>query len=391
MPIFRAAMPKPSYTLIVTSWYPSKESPINGIFIKKHAQAISTFRNVKAIYALPGTGNNVEEKIESDTYSMATATYTDSGNKKLNQVRYLFALRRAYMQTVKQYSTPELVHLHVVFPAGLFVYLLFNFLNVPLLITEHWSGYTNEDGRYDKLQGFIKSVIQKLFNRAKGISAVSAYLRDAIAAKTPANAGKLMITSNILNVPDRVQLAAYSAAHIKAIFVGNLNDHEKNVSKLIDAVELIVKQYPQFEVTFVGGGDELPRYKRIAEQKDLLNKHIRFTGYIDNSEIAPLYRQHHFYILTSNFETFSISAAEAIMHGLPVVSTRCGGPADFIDESNGIWIEEKSVEGIKAAIEKMIANYSSYRRIEMGESIREKYSTEQVIEQLKKLYHISGV
>lgn len=382
---------KPAYTLFVTSWYPSKESPINGIFIKKHALAISTFRNVKAIYALPGSSNTVQQVSETDTYSITTATYTDSGNKKLNQVRYLLALRRAYMQTANQYGKPELIHLHVVFPAGLFVYLLLVFINVPLLITEHWSGYTSEDGRYDKLQGFVKSIMQKLFNRAKGISAVSTYLRHAIAAKTPANAGKLIITSNILNVPVSVQLAPYSAQNIKAIFVGNLNDHEKNVSKLIDAVEIVVKQYTQFEVTFVGGGDELPRYKHIAEQKGLLNTHIRFTGYIENGEVAQLYKQHHFYLLTSNFETFSISAAEAIMHGLPVVSTRCGGPEDFIDTTNGIWIEEKSVEGIRTAIEQMIATYSTYNRAEMGRSIREKFSNEQVTQQLKNLYHISGV
>lgn len=385
-----AAMAKLTYTLFVTSWYPTKESPINGIFIKKHAEAISTFTPVRAIYAVPDSTNSVAERKEGNDFYISIATYTDSGNKKLNQVRYLLALRRAYNHTVQLHGKPSLVHLHIVFPAGLFVYMLLQFLNAPLIITEHWSGYTNEDGRYDKLPGFMRTVTQRLFNRAKGISAVSTYLRNAIAAKSPANADKVVITNNVLNVPSKVELSTYPAQHFRALFIGNLNDHEKNVNKLIEAVALVVKQHPQFEITFVGGGNDLPRYKRMSEQLGLLDKHIRFTGYIDNREIPALYKQHHCYMLTSNFETFSISAAEAIMHGLPVVSTHCGGPEDFIDANNGIWIEEKTSEGIAQAIDKMIANYATYNRVEMGKAISAQYSEERIIEQLKNLYHISG-
>ena len=383
-------MAKPNYSLIVTSWYPTKETPINGIFIKKHAEAISTFMPVRAIYASQAEGNSMEEEQQNETLSLTTAKYVASGNKQINQVRYLLALRKAYNHTVAQHGKPSIIHLHVVFPAGLFVYLLLFLLDVPVIITEHWSGYTNEDGRYEKLPSFMKTVTQKLFNRAKGISAVSAYLQKAIAAKSPHNASKVVITNNILDIPSKVQLSPAPTDNIRALFVGNLNDHEKNVSLLIEAIALIVKQHPQFEITFVGGGNDLPRYKHVAEQLGLLDKHIRFTGYIANKEIPALYKQHHFYMLTSNFETFSIAAAEAIINGLPVISTRCGGPEEFIDTSNGIWIEKKTAEGIAQAIDKMIANYATYNRSEMGKAIGERYSKERIVEQLKNLYHISG-
>lgn len=384
-------MMKPAYTLLVTSWYPTKENPINGIFIKKHAEAISTFRQVRAVYASQAQQESIEEEQQTENLSLTTVKYIASGNKQINQVRYLLALRKAYNHTIAKHGKPSLIHLHVVFPAGLFVYLLLYFLDVPVIISEHWSGYTDADGRYDRLPGFMKTVTQKLFNRAKGISAVSAYLQKAIAAKSPANADKVVIANNILDIPSNIQLSPAPADTIRALFVGNLNDHEKNVSLLIDAVEIIVKQHPHFEITIVGGGSDLPRYKRIAEHKNLLNNHIRFTGYIANTEIPALYRQHHFYMLTSNFETFSIAAAEAIINGLPVVSTHCGGPDEFIDAGNGIWIEEKTAVGIANAIGKMIANYSSFNRTEMGRTIAEKYSRQQIIAQFKNLYAMAGV
>ena len=158
-------MAKPNYSLIVTSWYPTKETPINGIFIKKHAEAISTFIPVRAIYASQAEGNSMEEEQQNETLSLTTAKYVASGNKQINHVRYLLALRKAYNHTVAQHGKPSIIHLHVVFPAGLFVYLLLFLLDVPVIITEHWSGYTNEDGRYEKLPSFMKTVTQKLFNR----------------------------------------------------------------------------------------------------------------------------------------------------------------------------------------------------------------------------------
>ncbi len=47
-------------------------------------------------------------------------------------------------------------------------------------------------------------------------------------------------------------------------------------------------------------------------------------------------------ITNSNYETFSVATAEALVCGVPVIATRCGGPEDFVTEDCGILIEPRN-------------------------------------------------
>jgi glycosyltransferase involved in cell wall biosynthesis len=58
----------------------------------------------------------------------------------------------------------------------------------------------------------------------------------------------------------------------KALYVGNLIDEQKNISVLINAVEIVVKTYPLFKLTMVGGGSETDEFIKMAEYKGILNK-----------------------------------------------------------------------------------------------------------------------
>ena len=381
-------MQKP-YTLIIPSWYPTDRQTLNGIFIEKHVRAISGFSNVVVMYITEDALQDIKEETISDSYVKYTYTYARSSSRAFNQLKYIWSQKKAYDHIVREYGKPSMLHLQVVFPAGIFVYLLLLLSSIPLIITEHWSGYTDEDGRYQRLSPILKYLIKALFRKARKISVVSQYLKDAVIRQNLATADKVMIVSNILNTPDK-QPASINIPATKALFIGNLNDHEKNISMLIEAVEQVIKKYPDFELALIGGGPETQRFIDMAASKGILNKNIWFKGYVPNSELGRFYQQNSFFVLTSNFETFNIAAAEALLYGLPVVSTMCGGPSEYINDQTGIWIRENCPQGIANAIMEMIERRGKFDSRAIAAAMSARYGYDRIVTQLKNLYNINS-
>jgi glycosyltransferase involved in cell wall biosynthesis len=374
------------YTLIIPSWYPTAQQPLTGIFIEKHVQMISGFVDVVVMYIKESEKESMQEEKVSDAYMKYTYCYEPSSSRLVNQLKYILAQWRAYGHITRKYGKPSMLHLQVVFPAGIFVYLLLLFKNIPLVITEHWSGYTDEDGRYARQSPLFKHLTKALFKKAAKISVVSGYLRKAIIKQNLTAENKISIVSNILHIPDTPSISGVQPP--KALFIGHLNDHEKNISMLIAAVEIVAQKYPDFRLTLIGGGDESEKFIHMARDKGRLDKTIHVAGYVPNTELSSYYLANNFFILTSNFETFNIAAAEAMLYGLPVVATRCGGPEEFVNDYTGIWINENNPKSTAAAIIEMIEKRGIFDSVAIATDMKNKYGYDIILKQLKALYDI---
>lgn len=377
-------MQKP-YTLIIPSWYPSANDPLNGIFVQKHAAAISSFRNVVVMYVAGADKQSTETKEIGDSFIEYTYYYEKSTSRGLNQLKFIWAQIKAYQYLTKKYGRPSLLHLHVVFPAGIFVYLLLLVANYPLIITEHWTGYTDEDGRYKKQSGLLKGITAILFFKARKVSVVSDFFKKVILEWKLTTPDKLVTVYNILNMP-QTQYQQTKDKTMKGLYIGNLADEQKNISVLINAVEIVIKKYPAFALTLVGGGMEMDKFVKLAEDKGMLNKNIIFRGYMANSLLTAVYQEHGFFVLTSNFETFNIAAAEAMLSGLPVVSSHCGGPTEFVNEHTGIWIAGNTPQQTADAILEMIERRDQFDSKMIARETQDKFSYEHILTQLKGLY-----
>ncbi len=373
------------YTLHIPSWYPSDEHELNGLFVRKHVEAVSSFRKVVVMYVTGSDRAYSSETIVSENLTEFTLYYKESSSRALNQIKYVRAQMDAFHYVMGRFGYPELIHLHVVFPAGMFVWLLLLFRKIPLVITEHWTGYMDEDGRYKRLPAMARYISESLLRKARKVSVVSEYFKQIMISKRLVDADKLVIVYNTLNTP-RTTYQYDSGKKFKALYVGNLLEHHKHISALIGATEIVIKSYPQFQLTLVGGGPETEHFQAMCKQKALLDKYIFFRGYIANSELVPIYQEHGFFVLTSYFETFNISAAEAMMSGLPVVSTRCGGPSEFVNENSGIWIRDYTPEAAAEAILDMIARRESFESTRIAAQTQIKFGDSTILSQLKAFY-----
>lgn len=372
------------YSLIIPSWYPTPDKPLTGIFIQKHVQLISSFIPCVVLYAAEGNGQ--PQKTQVGQTVEYTFYYKTHSSKLRTQLAQIQALWQGYKFICSELGRPAVIHNHVVFPAGYFAWFVSALQNIPLLITEHWSGYTDADGRYKRLSAIHHFITRRAFARARAVSVVSGFLKNAINAKGLTNAAQpMLITTNVLNRPGE-GCKPFNPATPQALFIGNLNDHEKNVSGLLEATKKVAEHFPGFTLTMIGGGNDKAAFEKKAADMGLLNTNVIFKGSVPNTELQQYYAGADFFVLNSNFETFNIAAAEALMNGLPVISTRCGGPEEFVNDSNGMLTSVNNHTELTEKIMRLIEGYNRYNRPEIARQMKEAYSNSVVTEQFKKMY-----
>ncbi len=98
---------------------------------------------------------------------------------------------------------------------------------------------------------------------------------------------------------------------------------------------------------FIGNGplaDRLP-----------IHHHIKHTAFIEPEALPELLHQASFLILPSNYEAWGLVVHEAMLCGLPVISTyESGAAVDFVkDEENGYLFHAKDKQQLKAIFQKI--------------------------------------
>ncbi len=141
---------------------------------------------------------------------------------------------------------------------------------------------------------------------------------------------------------------------------------QKGVFDLLEAFEAAVKVNPRLRLTMIGDGEALPDLKRLTDKKGL-SARLRFTGALNNREVAKIFSKSHFFVLASHFDTFGVVFIEALSAGLPIVGTKCGGPESFIGKQQGLLVNAKDIAQLSDALVEMATNYEKYD----GEKIRQ--------------------
>lgn len=103
-----------------------------------------------------------------------------------------------------------------------------------------------------------------------------------------------------------------------------------------------INNHQKVHLIFVGGGKEqyIEELKSIAKSNEILSN-IHFVGPQDDVRIY--YKLANIFTLTSESETFSLAALEAMSFGIPVVMTDVGGAKEMVSAfKNGILVPVKN-------------------------------------------------
>jgi len=87
-----------------------------------------------------------------------------------------------------------------------------------------------------------------------------------------------------------------------------------------------------------------------------LGDQVTLLGELPHDALSVFYRAADLFVLPTQRETYCLAVAEALVHGLPVVSTRTGAIPELVGDAAGLLIEPGDREGLRAALERALTD-----------------------------------
>lgn len=279
----------------------------------------------------------------------------------------------------------DVIHAHFAYPDGVAAARLAQRYGVPLIITEHasWRPWMDNHPR-------VRRQALEAFEQCTFLIAVSRALRDSI-AQVAGDSPKLRVVPNVV---DHVTFCpaqespAWSERQL--LFIGQMR-HVKGVDVLLRSLRLLVEWGRPVQLAIVGESfyagwqRDQDEFRRLVKELDL-NERVQFLGGMEPAEVARHIRQSALVVLPSRRESFGVVLAEALACGTPVVSTRCGGPEDFVTGEVGILVPPEDPEALAKGIEQVLANRRSYDPAHLRTYAVQRFGAQAVGSQLSNLY-----
>lgn len=186
--------------------------------------------------------------------------------------------------------------------------------------------------------------------------------------------------SKISAIPPGTELAPerkerfWSNKQVRLLFAGNVVPR-KGLIYLVEALSLLKKA--DFVLDVVGRADKDLEYFNAVKQtiKDKgLEDRIVFRGWRNRQEMKEFYSQADLFVFPSLWEGFGMVLLEAMVFGLPVISTRMSAIPELIEHGkNGLLVGPKNTVELAEAITKLIHSPNLRKKISLN-NYRKAYS-----------------
>lgn len=376
--------------LFLSSWYPTKESPTNGNFVKRHAEAISLYHNVSVIHVCSDENISEIKLEESDDDGIYTiiAYYPKVKSdiafisQYLKYKRYLKAFEIAYEKLKNKIGTPDLAHLNVIFPAGIIALHLKSKYNIPFITTEHWTGYMPSDNSYHGVS--LKQITSKVISESSHITPVSEQLKESMIIH--GLNGRYSVIPNVVDIATFNILPAVTKKTDSFLHISTLDERQKNISGILHSFYAAWKENSNIKLNIIGNGENKKKAEALSKELGILNQSVFFLGLKNSTEIIQHLNEARALLMFSNYETFSCVIAEAWSCGTPVIASMSGGIENKITKENGILISPKNEKALKNAILKMANPNLNFNREEIRKFAVENFSYDSVGKKISDIY-----
>jgi len=350
--------------LIVPSFYPTRERPTLGVFVRDQAELLGRAGHDVTVNSLEsrsirqlGPRTIAASHFQSET--KVFPTHTENIRRGWNPLSQYPLGAAVWMMLAGRMAAREarsraagLVISHNAILAAAAVNRCRKLRELPHIITEHSSSILS-----GALPPWQSALASSAYVRASGIIAVSRALATRVSQIAPSQ-HRIHVIPNPIATDFFRRDPGHPPSRTTFGIIANLVPI-KRIDIAIKAVAILARKGLQFEFHIGGSGPEEPRLRQLVSELGV-GKWISFKGKLDRPQVRSALQRIGTLCITSEHETFGMIAAEAMSMGCFVISSNCGGPTDFVGKGNGLVLPSCHPESVASAMESRIHGHEGH-------------------------------
>lgn len=376
------------HILYLPSWFPNRQHPYPGDFIKRHAESASLYDRITVFYTaiddkIKGP-ELVEEKL-NENLSICIYYYPSlkgGFSSIINGAKRFSALRKMYNKVFAR-SAPDLVHVHVAYPAGLFALYLKKRKGIDYIISEHDGIYMPGYDDYHVPGKFEKKMVPVIYNNAKRVHTVSKSLANALVDLNLANSTPIVIPNvvdtKIFKQKEKERRNIFSFVHVSSLI------NQKNPEGMFTALSIVKKKRADFSLKIIGPAKE--KFKLLVKELSL-EKEVNFMGEIPYTDVAKEIANSDAMIHFTRYETFGCVIAESLCSGVPVIVSDLDVTRELVtDKVDGLLVEENNVQDLADKILYFMESGFQINAKEVAEKNQRQFNYQRVGKMFNEMYN----
>lgn len=238
-----------------------------------------------------------------------------------------------------------------------------------------------------KYRRMSKSEEASCYSKFNKVICVSEDSKNSFIKLYPQFKDKAEVIYNLINIDEINDLSKekidYRFSYPTLIGVGRLVE-QKRFDILIRAHKILIDEGIDNKLIILGEGPKHLELMNLIKELNLENS-VDIIGFKSNP--YPYIKNSTVFVMSSDFEGFSLVVAEAIVLGKAIVSTRCVGPCELLKNGeNGILVECGDIYGLKEGIKNIILN-EEYKRCLENKSLEQSkiFNKDLIMKRIEKI------
>ncbi|MEB6633161.1 glycosyltransferase [Kluyvera cryocrescens] len=381
---------KAIHVLIIPSWYPQSPSDIGGSFFREQALALQK-RGLKVGVISPVVRSLRDPIAYRTKFGMRYEHDNGLPTYRYNSINiaprlpalaeYLWVMwgMKLFNEYIKEHGLPDVMHVHALDKAGFLAYKISQRYNIPYVVTEHSTVFARNIISLKKIRRLNKVVWS-----ASGLFAVSKPF--SIMLESIFGGSNWIYLPNIVSdiFFDSIKNNKKDSDLYTFINICMLTE-KKKVDNLILAFKKLSDKYSNVHLKIGGDGGCRQSLELLVDQLALRDK-VEFLGALSRIGVLENLQNSDAFVLSSEYETFGVVLIEALATGIPVISTKSGGPESIITSEVGVLVDKNSIQTLFDGMEYVYTNRHKFTSNIIKQYCKDNFSEDVIVNKLMEIY-----